>query len=214
MFERYTESARRALFFARYEASHLGAISIEVEHILLGLIREHEGLVSQVLQLARASPADIRTEIESRAVFQQKIATSVEIPFTISTQRVLNFAAEEADRLLHTHIGPEHLLLGLLREESSAARSILTKHGLLLHDVRAAVVKLLAEQPPAPVSSTGAGHLITGQRRQTIDVSGQIDEIKLLVGHLAKMSAGSIEAIKLGETICRKLDELKRAFGR
>ena len=117
MFERYTERARRVLFFARYEASQLGSISIETEHLLLGLIREGKGLTSRIFARSHLSLENIRKEIEGRTVFREKVSTSVEIPFSAETKRVLQFAAEEADRLLHNYIGTEHLLLGILREE-------------------------------------------------------------------------------------------------
>src|SRR5918999_480755 len=113
MFERYTERARRVLFFARYEASQLGSISIE---------------------------------IEGRTVFREKVSTSVEIPFSAETKRVLQFAAEEADRLLHNYIGTEHLLLGILREERSVAASILLEKGMRLNTVREDIVSLLNEK--------------------------------------------------------------------
>ena len=112
MFERYTERARRVLFFARYEASQLGSISIETEHLLLGLIREGKGLTSRIFARSHLSLESIRKEIEGRTVFREKVSTSVEIPFSAETKRVLQFAAEEADRLLHNYIGTEHLLLG------------------------------------------------------------------------------------------------------
>src|SRR5678810_1458327 len=119
MFERYTERARRVLFFARYEASQLGSISIETEHLLLGLIREGKGLTSRIFARSHLSLENIRKDIEGRTVFREKVSTSVEIPFSADTKRVLQFAAEEADRLLHTYIGTEHLLLGILREAVS-----------------------------------------------------------------------------------------------
>ena len=112
MFERYTERARRVLFFARYEASQLGSVSIETEHLLLGLIREGKGLTSRIFARSHLSLENIRKEIEGRTVFREKVSTSVEIPFSVETKRVLEFAAEEADRLLHNYIGTEHLLLG------------------------------------------------------------------------------------------------------
>ena len=112
MFERYTERARRVLFFARYEATQLGSTSIETEHLLLGLIREGKGLTSRIFARSHLSLESIRKEIEGRTVFREKVSTSVEIPFSAETKRVLQFAAEEADRLLHTYIGTEHLLLG------------------------------------------------------------------------------------------------------
>src|SRR5688572_29636761 len=111
VFERYTERARRVLFFARYEASQLGSIAIETEHLLLGLIREGKGLTSRIFARSHLSLENIRKDIEGRTVFREKVSTSVEIPFSAETKRVLGFAAEEADRLLHNYIGTEHLLL-------------------------------------------------------------------------------------------------------
>src|ERR671925_570218 len=146
MFERYTERARRVLFFARYEASQLGSISIETEHLLLGLIREGKGLTSRIFARSHLSLESIRKEIEGRTVFREKVSTSVEIPFSAETKRVLQFAAEEADRLLHNYIGTEHLLLGILREERSVAASILMEKGMRLNTVRDDIVQLLNEK--------------------------------------------------------------------
>ncbi len=146
MFERYTERARRVLFFARYEASQLGSISIETEHLLLGLIREGKGLTSRIFARSRLSLENIRKEIEGRTVFREKVSTSVEIPFSAETKRVLQFAAEEADRLLHNYIGTEHLLLGILREERSVASTILSEKGMRLNAVREDIVQLLNEK--------------------------------------------------------------------
>jgi ATP-dependent Clp protease ATP-binding subunit ClpC len=146
MFERYTERARRVLFFARYEATQLGSTSIETEHLLLGLIREGKGLTSRIFARSHLSLDSIRKEIEGRTVFREKVATSVEIPFSSETKRVLQFAAEEADRLLHTYIGTEHLLLGILREERSVAASILYEKGMRLASVREDIVQLLNEK--------------------------------------------------------------------
>src|SRR5882672_10014205 len=136
MFERYTERARRVLFFARYEASQLGSISIETEHLLLGLIREGKGLTSRIFARSHLSLESIRKEIEGRTVFREKVSTSVEIPFSAETKRVLQFAAEEADRLLH----------GILREERSVAATILMEKGMRLNTVREDIVALLNEK--------------------------------------------------------------------
>ena len=146
MFERYTERARRVLFFARYEASQLGSISIETEHLLLGLIREGKGLTSRIFARSNLSLENIRKQIEGRTVFREKVSTSVEIPFSGETKRLLQFAAEEADRLLHNYIGTEHLLLGILREERSIAASILMEKGMRLSSVREHIVALLNEK--------------------------------------------------------------------
>lgn len=135
MFERYTESARRTLFFARYEVSALGATQIEPGHLLLGLLREPEGLVGRILAAAHVSLASIRREVEGIPA-RETISTSVEIPFASAAQAVLQAAAEEAERLLHSYIGTEHLLLGLLRVEDSPAATILVRYGLRLDAVR------------------------------------------------------------------------------
>ena len=146
MFERYTERARRVLFFARYEASQLGSISIETEHLLLGLIREGKGLTSRIFARSSLSLESIRKDIEGRTVFREKVSTSVEIPFSTETKRVLHAAAEEAERLLHNYVGTEHLLLGLLREERCLAASILVEKGMRLSTVREDIVQLLNEK--------------------------------------------------------------------
>ena len=136
MFERFTERARRALFWARYEAAQLGSLSIETEHLLLGLIRGSKGVVNSIFARSELSLDLVRIGIESRAVFREKIPASVELPFSAESKRVLQYAAEEADRLHHTDISTEHLLLGILREEKSVAASILTEEGMDLGTVR------------------------------------------------------------------------------
>lgn len=146
MFERFTERARRVLFFARYEASQLGGLSIETEHLLLGLIREGKGLTSRIFARSHLSLETIRREVEGRTVFREKVSTAVEIPFTAEMKRVLGFTAEEADRLRHNYIGTEHLLLGILREERSVAASILMDKGMRLQTVREDIVQLLNDK--------------------------------------------------------------------
>ena len=136
MFERYTEKARRVIFFARYEASQFGASQIEAEHILLGLMREDKNLTNRFFSRSHASIESIRKEIEGRTILRERISTSVDLPLSVEAKRVLAFAAEESERLGHRHIGTEHLLLGLLREENSIAAEILYERGLRLSDIR------------------------------------------------------------------------------
>jgi ATP-dependent Clp protease ATP-binding subunit ClpC len=130
MFEKYTEKARRVIFFARYEASQFGSPYIETEHLLLGLIREDKNLTARFFPKTNATIQDIRKEIEGRALVREKVSTSVELPFSEESKRALNNAAEESERLSNKHIGTEHILLGLLREEKSIAAEILRDHGL------------------------------------------------------------------------------------
>ncbi|MBI4445649.1 MAG: ATP-dependent Clp protease ATP-binding subunit [Acidobacteria bacterium] len=136
MFEKYTEKARRVIFFARYEASQFGSRYIETEHVLLGLLREDKALTSRFFPRAEATLDGIRKQVESRTPSHEKVSTSVELPLSDESKRVLNYAAEEAERLLCNYIGTEHILLGLLREEKSVAASILYEKGLRLSRVR------------------------------------------------------------------------------
>lgn len=145
MFERYTERARRVLFFARYEASQLGSVSIHSEHLLLGLTREGKGLTNRMFAQANVTLESIRRDIEGRVAFREKVSTSVEIPFSAETKRVLQFGADEADRLEHNYIGTEHLLLGLLREERCVAAVILNEHGMTLNSAREDFQQLLKD---------------------------------------------------------------------
>ena len=126
MFERYTEKARRVIFFARYEASQYGSPFIETEHLLLGLLREDKALASLLGLLPNAKSLDqIRREIERHIEPGERIPTSVELPLSGQCKRALNFSPEEANRLASRQIEPEHLLLGLLRIHDGLAAQIL-----------------------------------------------------------------------------------------
>ena len=135
MFERYTEKARRVIFFARYEASQYGAAFIESEHLLLGLLREDWALNKRILR-QKGTAEDIRKEIEGQITIGKRVSTSVEMPLSVESKHILNWAAEEAERLGHKHIGTEHLLLAMLREEKCLAARILQKRGVVLATLR------------------------------------------------------------------------------
>ncbi len=187
MFERYTEKARRTIFLARYEASQFGAPAIEPEHLLLGLMREDKTLTARFLARAQASLESIRKEIEGRAPLREKISTSVELPLAPETKRVLAYAHEESDRLQHRHIGTEHLLLGLLREERSMAAEILFEYGLSLAAVRAEVADLPATGP-GEIGSSATSQMSTRPggrtgRRTTLGLEKLLsDRVELIRG--------------------------------
>ena len=145
MFERYTEKARRVIFFARYEASQFGSPYIETEHLLLGLLREDKALANRFLR-SQANIESIRKQIEAQTTVREKVSTSVDLPLSHECKRVLAFAAEEAERLSHKHIGTEHLLLGLLREEKCFAAEILHERGLRLTSVREEIARSTSER--------------------------------------------------------------------
>jgi len=134
-FERYNIDARRSLFFARGVVSELGAPAIDTEHLLSGLLKEPAEPLRALFERADLSFDRFRQTLQAQA---QPIPESVEIPFTKTAFDALSEAAAEADRLRHTRIGPEHLLLGLLRQEGSAAMIVLRQHGITLDAARAA----------------------------------------------------------------------------
>ena len=148
MFERYTEKARRVIFFARYEASQFGSPYIETEHLLLGLLREDKALTNRFLR-SHASIESIRKQVEGHIPIREKVSTSVELPLSQECKRVLAYAAEEAERLAHKHIGTEHLLLGLLREDKSFAAEILHERGLRLSTLREELSRSQSEKVTA-----------------------------------------------------------------
>jgi quinol monooxygenase YgiN len=148
MFERYTERARRVLFFARYEASQLGGLTIETEHLLLGLMREGQGVTRRLFDGAGLHLDAVRKEVESAAASRPKLASSVEIPFAADGRAVLEHAADEAHHLGHGYIGTEHLFLGLMRRPESFAGAVLSRAGLQIDSVRESIVAMLTETPP------------------------------------------------------------------
>jgi ATP-dependent Clp protease ATP-binding subunit ClpC len=155
MFERYTEKARRVIFFARYEASQFGSPYIESEHLLLGLLREDKALTNRFLR-SLASVESIRKQIEAHSTIREKVSTSVDLPLSNECKRVLAYAAEEAERLGHKHVGTEHLLLGLLREEGCFGAELLKERGVKLENVREELARATHEperegpRAPAP----------------------------------------------------------------
>jgi hypothetical protein len=134
MFERYTEKARRVIFFARYEASEFGSPYIESEHMLLGLLRENKAL--GIRAIPHFGAESIRQEIEKATLKRERIPTSQDLPLSNECKRVLAYAAEEAERMNYRYIGSEHLLLGLLREQACLAARLLQERGVTLETAR------------------------------------------------------------------------------
>jgi hypothetical protein len=163
VFERYTEKARRTIFFARYEASQFGSPYIETEHLLLGLIREDQLLTVRFLE-QDFGYAKIRQQIENISAVREAVSTSVDLPLSNECKRVLAYAAEESERLANKEINTGHLLLGLLREERCFAATILHEHGLTLEAARNIMGR------PAPVHSRKSEEYVV----TFVDMSGKI----------------------------------------
>jgi len=148
MFNRFTERARKVVILAKEEARRFNHDYIGTEHILLGLIREGEGVAAAVLQKLGVSLENIRLEIEK--LVQPGPTTQIigDIPFTPRAKKALELAAEEARALGHNYIGTEHLLLGLIREGEGIASQVLLNLGLDLNTVRSEVMELLGSAIP------------------------------------------------------------------
>ena len=150
MFERYTEKARRVIVFGRQEASNFGSMTIETEHLLLGLLREDRN-VAERFTPDKAAWTYIHDAVTKRVTKKPELPTSIDIPLSLECQRILTYAAEEAVRLRH-FIGTEHLLLGMLREEKCVAAQILQEQGLKLEAIRGELAGLPRPvEPPAGI---------------------------------------------------------------
>src|SRR5438094_8380375 len=128
MFEKYNAKARRALFFARYEASKLGSRVIESEHILLGVLREGEEIIKEIFSRFNVKPEQIRREVEGDRLFVDRISSSAELPLSEESKKILAYASHEAESMRHQYVVTEHLLIGILRVYVSTVPPCHTVH--------------------------------------------------------------------------------------
>src|SRR6476661_1053971 len=154
----FTERVRKVLAMAREEAARLHHEYVGTEHILLGLIREGEGVAATVLQNLSVELDDIQQKIEE-TVKKGKAGqtTGPDLPYTSRAKKVLELAMSEARELNHSYVGTEHLLLGLLREEKGIAAQVLTDAGVNLEQARAETLRLLGSEMPAAPAGAGPG---------------------------------------------------------
>src|SRR3989338_4300870 len=148
MFNKFTERARKVILLAKEEAKRFNNDYRGTEHILLGLIREGEGVAAAVLENLGLSSEKIRMEVEKLVQTGPSTVISGDIPFTPKAKKVMELAMDEAVSLGHNYIGTEHLLLGLLREGEGIASQVLINLGLDLNKVRGEVMKLLGAVTP------------------------------------------------------------------
>jgi len=149
MFERFTEGARRTIFFAREEANRFGSTQIETEHLLLGICAD-KALTEHLLRPVSAK--EIRAQIEQDRLRGEGSSPNVDLPLSDESKRVLKLGAEQADRLQDRHIGNEHLLLGVLTAEKSYAARLLRRNGVSLSTIREQIAKM--RQDPSLVAGT------------------------------------------------------------
>ncbi len=204
MFEKYNEKARRALFFARYEASKLGSRVIESEHILLGILREGEETVSEIFRRFQVKPEDIRREIEGERVFVERISSTAELPLSEESKKILAYASHEAESMLHATVGSEHLLIGILRVEGCTAMRILAQHGFDVYTVREEVLAIAKEREASqqkkelPFLSEYGRDLTSLAAEQTFDpLIGRDEEVDRIIQILSRRTKNN--PILLGE---------------
>ncbi len=198
MFERYTERSRRVIFFARYEALQYGSQVIAPEHILLGLMREDKTISARYFPFRHVLTVDtIRRDIEERIVVRDRIPQSSELHLSASTKRILFYANEESRQLKNRHIGPEHLLLGIVREEKSIAAEILFGYGLRLNDVRDEMLR--QSGIPGVLAATRENSKTPGLHEFTRDLTVEASE-----GRLDPLVGREPELERIIEILCRR----------
>jgi ATP-dependent Clp protease ATP-binding subunit ClpC len=153
MFERFTERARQVVVFAQAEARGLKHNYIGTEHLLLGLLREEEGLAARVLESLDITVEEVRAQV-ARIVGQGDELTTGQIPFTPRSKKILELSLREAIDLEHNYIGTEHILLGIVRENEGVASRILNEFGADAETIRNELIRLLSgpgrRRQPAP----------------------------------------------------------------
>jgi ATP-dependent Clp protease ATP-binding subunit ClpC len=162
VFERFTERARQVVVLAQDEARALGHNYIGTEHILLGLLREEEGVAARVLESLDVTAEEVRAQVK-RLIGQgdEEIVTG-QIPFTPRAKKVLELALREALSLKHSYIGPEHILLGVARENDGVAARILLDFGADAETIRAQTMAMLGGAAGKIGPDPGGGWTSTG----------------------------------------------------
>jgi ATP-dependent Clp protease ATP-binding subunit ClpC len=188
MFERFTDRARRVVVLAQEEARMLNHNYIGTEHILLGLIREGEGVAAKALESLGISLDAVREQVQE-IIGQGQNAPSGHIPFTPRAKKVLELSLREALQLGHNYIGTEHILLGLIREGEGVAAQVLVKLGADLNRVRQQVIQLLSgyqgKEPQTaggPAEGSPSGSLVLDQFGRNLTQAAREGKLDPVIG--------------------------------
>src|SRR6476659_4541073 len=150
MFGRFTERAQKVLALAQEEAIRLGHNNIGTEHILLGLVREGDGIAAKALYALGLSPEKIQEEVEN--LIGKGSETVQTIHYTPRAKKVIELSMDEARKLGHSYVGTEHVLLGLIREGEGVAARVLNNLGVSLNKARQQVLQLLGSNESVSTS--------------------------------------------------------------
>ena len=215
MFERFTDRARRVVVLAQEEARLLNNDRIGTEHLLLGLIREGEGVAAKALNALGISMAAARQEVEA-VIGRGQQPPSGHIPFSPRAKKVLELSLREGMQLGHNYIGTEHILLGLVREGDGVAAQVLVKLGANLTRVRQQVIRLLHGQQGMGEQLIGEPE-ITGQRAGPADrverrLRSELHAIELRLSAVEQRVGTGPDAGDLDRRIAQVRDEKEAAI--
>ncbi|HET6702365.1 MAG TPA: Clp protease N-terminal domain-containing protein, partial [Gemmatimonadaceae bacterium] len=155
-FDRFNDRAKRVLALAQDEAIRFNHNYIGTEHLLLGLVREGEGVAARALDSLGVDLSQLRRSVESIIGRGDSTKSPSEITLAPQTKQVINYAIEESRKLGHSHVGTEHLLLGIVRQGESTAAKVLASAGVELEKVRHQVIVALGQQGSAAASARPA----------------------------------------------------------
>ena len=185
MFERFTDRARRVVVLAQEEARLLNHNYIGTEHVLLGLLREAEGVAAQALLALDVSLEAVRARVEEIIGVGAGPSESGHVPFTPRAKKVLEMALREALQLGHNYIGTEHLLLGLVREGEGVAAQVLVQMGAELQAVRRTVVTLVSAGAQAAPHEPQAV-VIQSLKDENQRLRTEVDRLREVLGRLGE----------------------------
>lgn len=201
MWQRFTERARKVVFYAQEEAQKFGEGYVSTEHLLLGLVRESESVASRVLEKLGVSLGRVRSEVEKQLP-RGESRTAQEMTLTPRAKRVIDLAYDEARQLNNNYIGTEHLLLGLIREGDGLAGRVLTKLGVELDRARKEV-QSLQENETQGRSSGRAAHA-PGTKTPTLDEFGRDLTDLAREGRLDPVVGRISEIERVMQILCRR----------
>ena len=177
MFERFNENVRRALFFARYEASRAASHQIATEHVLFGMLREADETLVDLCESVGIDVRELRDELLGDTLALEPVSTSPDLPLAEETKKVLAYSVHEAESMGHGRVGTEHLVLGLLRIEESNAAKYLTARGFELYQLRDEVIRR-GHELEAEASASAMPHIVEYSRDlNQIAIDGGFDPL-------------------------------------
>jgi len=195
MYERFTERVRKVMQLANREAQRFNHEYIDTEHILLGVVKEGSGIAATVLGNLGVDLRKIRLEVEKQLESSPEMVTMGKLPQTPRAKRVIEYSMEEARNLNHAHVGTEHILLGLLREQEGKAAQVLMNLGLEIEAVQKEVLNVIGHQSDAEHKAAQARETTTKPNLETDTMTDAKVNFEVLF-ELSCPAAITVEAVK------------------